>query len=105
MLSEQVQSLFTNWHNLKVPFTKWLKIKGARKVRFETTYRLKRIKKYVIYVEQITEHKVSVVIPPLSDDPLYDYKIYLDANLQPNDRKKIKEEISPVIRKFIKRNY
>ena len=105
LLSEQVQSLFTNWHNLRTPFEKWLKIKAARTVRFESTYKLKRIKKYVIYVEEIKDCRVTVVMPPLSDDPLYDYKVYLGANVQPKDRKRIKKEIGPIIRKFIKRNY
>ncbi len=104
-LSEQVQSLFTNWHNLRGPFTKWTKIKAARTVRFESTYKLRKKKKVIIYIEEIKPQKVSVTMPPLSDDPIYDFKIQLGADVQPDDRKKIKEEITPIIRKFVKRNY
>jgi len=106
LLSEQVQLLFTHWHNLRAPFfSKWNKTKAARTVRFETTYKLKKIKKVITYIEEVREISVKVSMPPLSNDPIYDYKIFLSANLEAEDRKRIKAEIAPIIRKFIQRNY
>ena len=106
LLSEQVQLLFNNWQNLRGPFfTKWKKVKAARTVRFETVYRLKKIKRVITYIEEVQEITIKVSMPPLTNEPIYDHKIMLSACLPCDERQRIKDEIKPIIKRFIKRNY
>ncbi len=104
VLSPEVQLLWDAWHNLKGSFTGWEKTTNSNSVRFESTYKFTR-KKWV-QVEYIEEHKVSVIIPPLSDDPSLEFKIILLGNQSTGSiRKRIKRLIEPVVYRFIKRNY
>lgn len=105
LLSEQVQSLFSRWHYLQGPFKDWQRIKASRKVRFEGYYTEEKIKRVVTYEKVIVKHKISVVMPPLSNEPLYEYKVYMGKDIQPEDRKRIGLIIKPLIYKFILRNY
>jgi len=104
MLSPEVFLLWEAWHNLKGPFTGWEKTTNSNSVRFESTYKFTR-KKWV-QVEYIEEHKVAIIMPPLSDDPKLEFKIILLGNQSTGSiRKRIKNLIKPAVYKFISRNY
>ena len=103
-LSDEVRLLWDAWHNLKGPFTGWTKTINSNSVRFESTYKFTR-KKWV-QVEYIEEHHVSVIIPPLSDEPKIEFKIILLGNQSTGSiRKRIKRLIEPLVHRFISRNY
>ncbi len=102
-LSKQVTMLWDVWHNLKGPFTKWNKHIGYQSVRFEAKFKLVRSK--MVRVEYIEEHKVVVIMPPLSEAPTDDYIIKLGNDTHTAHKKRIKDMVRPLIHKFIVRNY
>ena len=104
-LTEQVKRLLTNFHNLKGPFTRWSKRTERETVVFESNYKDKRKMRVVLYIDVVRYHKVRVTIRKKSKDPLFDYKFFLAAETQPLERKRIKNIIGPIIKKFIIRNY
>ena len=103
-LSAEVRLLWDAWHNLKGPFTGWEKTTNSNSVRFESTYKM--VKKKTIIVEYIQEYKVSVIMPPLSDDPKREFQVILHGPKSNGSiRPKLKNLIKPLVYRFISRNY
>ena len=104
LLSDPVKYLWAHFHYLKGGFTAWDKVKGSRKIHFNTTYQEKKIKRVVTYVEVITDYGIRVSIPPLTNDPLRYFKVYFGKDIPTYKRKELRAQLYPKIRKFILRN-
>jgi len=103
-LSDNVKMIWGNIHHLrKKQLSKWEKEKKSRNVEFVNTYTEKKLKKVITYVEEEKDYRIRVVIPPMSKNPLRDFRVHFEAEVPASKRKELREEIYPIVRRFISR--